>query len=98
MTAHSPISAVGDVVRRFGNPNIFLRGAKNPLGETYARVGIPPLNPNGRETFTYFCVGLCMTRLCESGARWYIEKHGGALVSTHRWKRRRHVEDGSLAS
>src|SRR5438270_5970185 len=23
---------------------------------------------------------------------------GGALVSTHRWKRRRHVEDGSLAS
>lgn len=23
---------------------------------------------------------------------------GGALASTHRWKRRRHVEDGSLAS
>jgi len=23
---------------------------------------------------------------------------GGALVSTHRWKRRRHVEDGPLAS
>ena len=23
---------------------------------------------------------------------------GGALASTHRWKRRRHAEDGSLAS
>jgi len=23
---------------------------------------------------------------------------GGVLASTHRWKRRRHVEDGSLAS
>ena len=25
-------------------------------------------------------------------------KNGGVLASTHRWKRRRHVEDGSLAS
>ena len=25
-------------------------------------------------------------------------KKGGVLASTHRWKRRRHVEDGSLAS
>src|SRR6266404_231382 len=28
----------------------------------------------------------------------YLRPYGGALVSTHRWKRRRHVEDGSLAS
>jgi hypothetical protein len=25
-------------------------------------------------------------------------ENGGVLASTHRWKRRRHVEDGSLAS
>src|SRR5262249_24135245 len=28
----------------------------------------------------------------------YSSTKGGALASTHRWKRRRHVEDGSLAS
>ena len=27
-----------------------------------------------------------------------VQKNGGVLASTHRWKRRRHVEDGSLAS
>src|SRR4029450_6744870 len=51
-------------------------------------------------------------RLCESGSEdlragcirpqkevsVQAQKKGGVLASTHRWKRRRHAEDGSLAS
>src|SRR5205807_3254818 len=35
---------------------------------------------------------------CRPSAGGVCSTHGGALASTHRWKHRRHVEDGSLAS
>jgi len=36
--------------------------------------------------------------ICAGHGRTVCLGDGGALASTHRWKRRRHVEDGSLAS
>ena len=63
MIAHDAIKAGSDAVRRFGKsiPNILAGGATNAFGEGYARIRILSLNPNLRETFRYFCVGLCIT-------------------------------------
>jgi len=52
-------------------------------------------SPNGEKLQKPFSHALNKTsieRICSS------TKKGGALASTHRWKRGRHVEDGSLAS
>ena len=40
----------------------------------------------------------CLHKTANRGTYSSTNYFGGVLASTHRWKRRRHVEDGSLAS
>ena len=104
------MSAGRDVVSQFRqcNPTIF-EDNPNAFGATYASVRITPLNQILRKRSHIFMSDFVRQTIlgrssalrddpCQRSLGAVSSADGGALVSTHRWKRRRHVEDGSLAS